>query len=629
MSTHTGQSKISDETISSVRDRTDIVQEIGSRITLKKSGATFIGLCPFHGEKTASFHVSPVRQRFHCFGCDADGDTIEFLMQHDGMDFQEAIEDLASRVGVIVQREQTSTPPHTARVPHQTYQTLTDVSQRAAEHYRRNLSQDPLARAYAASRQLSQEIKDTYGIGFASGSSDGLRTAFPDYDNNADLIKAGLVVLMADGPHQGRRFDRFRDRLMFPIRDTKGRVIGFGGRIIHSNNPKAAKYLNSPETELFSKHKVLYGLHEARSSIMRAKQAFVVEGYMDVVAMAMHGIPNTVAAMGTALTEDHARLLLRFTRNICFLFDGDSAGQKAAWKTAQTVLPLMQPGINISFLTLPDNQDPDEYLRIQGKTAFTGLVASRSQSLTTFLISRLLDIHGQMGRLDSLESKANFARDAIELARQIPSNNPLATLLFNEIKNLSGVTTQSTKTTNPEPRASTSHESGEHKRPWLPPDQYRVMRQAQTASSPTAANLYRPSTFPPLGTSPYTRPAQVAPTTTPRTIWQQIIQAVRTAPSFAFANAHKITAPLNQEMPEELDVLMAFDALEASDEITDPPNIPEDMRLAAIDLLTNAPALIQKQRRQATLENLKRMKDSGEMGDEMYLAEISKSVSPY
>lgn len=631
---------ITKDTISQVRERVDIVNEVGSRVQLKKSGSTFIGLCPFHGEKTPSFHVSPARQRFHCFGCGVDGDAIEFLMQHDGMEFQDALEDLASRLGVKIEREQTSSAEQSAlRVEHKTYDRLTDICKQAANLYANNLLSDSQAQAYAASRGLTQEVIDLYGIGYATGQYDGLREAIPDWERNDDLIKAGLVVQMDEGQHKGRRFDRFRDRLMFPIRDTKGRTIGFGGRIIHQNNPKAAKYLNSPETVLFSKHKVLYGLHEARAAIMRSKQAFVVEGYMDVVAMTMHGVPNAVAAMGTAMTQDHARLLLRFTRNICFLFDGDQAGQNAAWKSAQIVLPLLQSGVNVSFLSLPDNQDPDEYLGQHGKAAFLGLVNQHSQSLTTFILNKLVATHGQAGRLDSLEAKANFARDAIDLANQIPQDNPLAGLLFREIENLSGVNTPIASNAQarhvPAPtqpghtaqnNASEPAVSRQYKRPWLPPDQFKALKLAERSSPGMYKGTpgYRAPTFPSLDANPYARTPLIPPAAVQRTLWQQIIQAVRVSPSFAFRQAGNITTLLNQETPEELEVLLVFDALENSESIEDPENQPENERQGAIDLLTKAPSLIQRLRRQAQLAHLREMKNAGEISEERYLSEAAR-----
>lgn len=620
---------IAKDSINQVLQRADIVTEIGERVQLKKAGSSFVGLCPFHGEKTPSFSVNPTHQRYHCFGCGAAGDVIAFLMAHDGMDFAEAVEDLSSKFGIKIEREAATTPnPNSAKKPtHTVYQTLTSVCESAQAQFQKNLAFDEAAKAYVAKRGLTAEVIEAFGVGFALPRTDGLRQAFPDYDSSPLLIAAGLVAKAASGPREGERFDRFRDRLTFPIRDTKGRVIGFGGRIIHNNNPKAAKYLNSPENELFSKHRVLYGLHEARASIMRNKQVFVAEGYMDVIAMAMHGIPNTVAAMGTALTQDHARLLLRFSKNICFVFDGDGAGQAAAWKSAHTVLPFLEPGVNFSFLTLPEQQDPDEFLQAHGKNAFLQR-ANKAQSLSTFVFDRLMQTHGQDGQLHSLEAKANFARDAMEMASAIPDANPVKQLMLAEIETQTGVHTGAIKRPAPSYGPTTTRNAQgplEKKRAWLPPEEFKAKMQAMRHGAPTDyrsmpshERLFRSPLHDRVNQPPQ------APVITTQTLWERLAMAVRIAPQTADQLSRVILRLLDPKSQEEMDVMMAFDSLNTMDDFEPPAGTPEDVIQSAKDLLGNAVDLIAKQRKAQHKAHLKNLRTKGEISEEAYVAEVMR-----
>lgn len=619
---------IAKDTITQIHDRADIVQEIGLRVPLKKAGTSFVGLCPFHGEKSPSFHVSAVRQRYHCFGCGADGDLIEFLMQHDGMEFNEVIDDLAGKLGVRIDRQGASNAlpgsPGAGSSRHE-YDVLTEICQRAQQHYRQQLGRSPSALSYVQARGLTQEVLETYGIGYASANADGLRQLYGDYDGHAGLVQAGLVACVQDGEHQGRRYDRFRDRLMFPIRDTKGRVIGFGGRIIHNGNTKAAKYLNSPETPIFSKHKVLYGLHEARASIMRAKEVYVTEGYMDVVGMAMHGITNAVAAMGTALTQDHVRHLLRFSRNICFVFDGDDAGQNAASKSARTVLALLQPGVNIRFITLPDQQDPDEYLQAHGRAAFISLVNTQAKSLSEFLLAKLLATHGRDGKLVTLEAKANFAREGRELIEQIPAENQLRQLFRQEIEMMTDVRSGG----HWQGRLSASEGAAPDRavaprRRWLPDDEYRVqqaaLRRPGAAPPMLNAHLRRPWTG---GPDAFKLEITTAPAKPNKSLWQRLVQAIRTAPQQAFALSVQIAPLLDPQDPQELEVLLALDALDRAEQFEANQGIAPDDMQAAIDILGSAVSLIAKNRRQMRLEHLRALREAGEMSDERYVVEAS------
>jgi len=613
--------RFTEDTLTKIAQRADIVGEIGARMALKKAGTSFVGLCPFHGEKSPSFHVSPTRQRYHCFGCGADGDVFEFLMQHDGMSFVETVEHLAAHLGVPVHRESGTSAPGQSPMPavqRRRYELLTEVCQSVAEAYARNLASDAKALHYATQeRGLSAEVIERYGIGFAPAQTTALAQLFDDYQANQDLIDVGLVVRIEDdGPNHGRRFDRFRDRLMFPIRDTRGRVIGFGGRVIHNNNPKAAKYLNSPETVLFSKHRVLYGLHEARAAIMRSKQAYVVEGYMDVVALAMHGLSNSVAAMGTALTADHVRLLLRFTRNVCFLFDGDPPGQAAAWKTAQTMLALLQPGVNVSFLTLPDNLDPDEYLSAHGREQFVQLAARQSVSLTGFVIARLLVECGQEGQLNSLEAKANFSQQGRAMASQIPRDNPLRDLFVQEIDRLAEVGPVA-----PDARRSNT---GSTPPPHLLPLRQRSGFRALTPIEGAGRSAGEMAGFLPERPShhagahrQFVAPYSAAASMPSRSLWQQLIDAIGVAPAQAREMAGGIIAALDPGNAQEAEVVRALDRLEEGFEV--PAGLAPDTLRAAVDLLGKAQTLIAKVRRQEALDRLRERRDNGEISEQEYL----------
>ena len=319
--------QIPDTFIQEVLARTDIVDVVSRHVTLKKGGANLLGLCPFHGEKSPSFTVSPAKQFYHCFGCGAHGDAIRFLMEHAGMGFLDAVRDLAQQAGLQVPETRLE-PAEQARVEEERARqaSLTGVLEKAAAHYRERLRQSPRAIDYLKRRGLDGQTARAFGLGYAPEGWRALASAFPSYDDPA-LGEAGLVITQGEeGPEQ-KRYDRFRDRIMFPIRSVKGEVIGFGGRVLDTGEPK---YLNSPETPVFVKGRELYGLFEGRAAMRERGYALVVEGYMDVVALAQSGIGNAVATLGTACTADHVRKLLRFTDHVVFSFDGDAAGRRAA-----------------------------------------------------------------------------------------------------------------------------------------------------------------------------------------------------------------------------------------------------------------------------------------------------------
>ena len=321
--------------IQELLSRVDVVEVVGRHVELKRAGTVHKGLCPFHGEKTPSFTVSPSRQTYHCFGCGAHGDAIRFLMENQGLPFMDAVRELAQRVGITVP-EGDASPEERARAAEQREkrQTLSDVLARAGEHYKVALKATPRAIDYLKRRGLTGEIAARFGLGYAPAGWRNLASAFARYDDPL-LVEAGLVIVHDEGDEQ-KRYDRFRDRIMFPIRSVRGEVIGFGGRLIDDGEPK---YLNSPETPLFVKGRELYGLYEARAALREAGYALVVEGYMDVVALAQSGLGHAVATLGTACTAEHVAKLFRFTDHVVFSFDGDAAGRRAAGRALEAALP--------------------------------------------------------------------------------------------------------------------------------------------------------------------------------------------------------------------------------------------------------------------------------------------------
>jgi DNA primase len=351
--------------------RADIADVVGRHVQLKKAGVNLKGLCPFHGEKSPSFTVSPTRQTYHCFGCGAHGNAIGFLMEHAGMGFTDAVRDLAQQVGMTVP-EDDSTPEEReqARAAKERQVTLSDVLAKAGEHWRKQLKASERAIGYLKGRGLTGEIAARFGLGYAPEGWRGLASVFPRYDDPL-LAEAGLVIVQGEDGEEQKRYDRFRDRIMFPIRSVQGDVIGFGGRVLDVGEPK---YLNSPETPVFVKGRELYGLYEARPALRERGYALVVEGYMDVVALAQLGFPNAVATLGTACGEEHVRKLLRFTDRIVFSFDGDAAGRRAAGRALEASLPHASDTRGIAFLFLPPEHDPDSFIRAHGAEAFESCV---------------------------------------------------------------------------------------------------------------------------------------------------------------------------------------------------------------------------------------------------------------
>ena len=390
--------------------KTDIVDIIDERVPLKKSGANYMACCPFHKEKTPSFSVSPSKQFYHCFSCGAHGSAIGFLMEQQGMSFPDAVQYLADRAGMTVPHEKGRIEAPEIRAERKKkQQTLEETLQACADFYRHQLQINPPARQYLDGRGLNAEIIGHYGLGYAPDGWQPLAQVFQPYPNNA-LTECGQVI---HNEEQNRYYDRFRHRIMFPIRDQQGRVIGFGGRVLDDSKPK---YLNSPDTPLFDKGRNLYGLYEARNAVRDAGRILVVEGYMDVVALAQFGVLNAVASLGTATTGEQIQQMFRVTEQIVCCYDGDRAGRDAAWRAFENALPYLYDGRQLKFIFLPDGEDPDTFVRSQGKEGFEQYLAEHSKSLSDFLFDSLL----MQVDLSSPEGKSKLASLAIPLINRIP-----------------------------------------------------------------------------------------------------------------------------------------------------------------------------------------------------------------
>lgn len=382
--------------------RADIIEVIGKRVQLKKAGREFKANCPFHDEKTPSFTVSPAKGFYHCFGCGAHGTALGFLMEYDHMSFVEAVESLASSMGIEVPRDESQRPAHR-------YDELFELLAKVERYYQANLRNSDAAKDYLKARGIDGATAKRFGIGYASA---GWSTVLDKFGKSNEIIERLLAVGLVIRKDNASHYDRFRDRIMFPIRDARGRCIGFGGRVIGDQEPK---YLNSPETVLFHKGRELYGLYEARQAIRNIEMLVVVEGYMDVVGLARHGIEFAVATLGTATSDDHLTRLFRLTEEVIFCFDGDSAGRAAAWRALEATLPQIREGRQIRFVFLPEGQDPDSFIRDNGAKAFEGALAE-GVPLSDFLVRELaLKVD-----MDSVDGRARLAELAKPLVQRIP-----------------------------------------------------------------------------------------------------------------------------------------------------------------------------------------------------------------
>jgi DNA primase len=385
-------------------DRADLVEVVGRRVQLKKAGKEFKACCPFHDEKTPSFTVSPAKGFYHCFGCGAHGNALDFLMQYDHMEFVEAVESLANTMGVEVPREESQRPARS-------YDALFELVEQVERFFETELKKSDTAVAYLKGRGIDGATARRFGIGYAPSGWSNVLDRFGKSKEAIDrLLATGLIIRKDNGKH----YDRFRDRIMFPIRDSRGRTIGFGGRVL-SPDEKSAKYLNSPETVLFHKGRELYGLYEARQALRSIDRLIVVEGYMDVVGLARHGIDFATATLGTATTDEHLNRLFRMCDEVIFSFDGDRAGRAAAWKALEVALPHIREGRQIRFVFLPDGQDPDSFVQAKGADAFVKAL-DQASPLSDFLIEEL----SSQVDMSSVDGRARMAELARPLVTRIP-----------------------------------------------------------------------------------------------------------------------------------------------------------------------------------------------------------------
>ena len=403
--------------------RADIVEVIGTRVQLKKAGKIYKGLCPFHEEKTPSFTVEPTKGFYHCFGCGAHDTTIGFLMNYDNLGFVEAVEELADKLGLEIPTPEVSPGPGQDD-KYNLYRILGEADQ----IYRKALRENQTAIKYLQKRGIDGAAAGRFAIGYAPEGWDTVLKALAQNEEQVDaLIKAGLVV----ENEAGRRYDRFRNRVMFPIRDQRGRVIGFGGRVLGKGEPK---YMNSPETPVFHKGRALYGLHEARQHPGRAREIVVVEGYLDVVSLAQHGIEPAVATLGTATTTDHIRQLTRLSDRVIFCFDGDRAGRAAAWRAAENALPHAGGQVELVFLLIPEGEDPDSLVRLKGAETFKKLL-SGALPLSSFLVGELV----KQVELDSVDGRSKLAALAKPVLGKI-SEGVYRELLVGQLAEKIGIT---------------------------------------------------------------------------------------------------------------------------------------------------------------------------------------------
>lgn len=415
--------RIPDQFLDELLARTDIVELIGGRIELKRKGREYSARCPFHDERSPSFYVSPIKQFYHCFGCGAHGTALKFLMEYDRLEFLDAVDELAKRAGVEVPRDARHGPAH------EDHRELYGALDSAAQFFVRQLAPDVRAKAYLDARGVDAATRDRFQIGYAPAGWDTLKSALgrDDTQRLATLDKAGLL----SKGDSGRLYDKFRDRIIFPIHDRRGRVIAFGGRVLDKDD--GPKYLNSPETTLFHKGRELYGLWQVRQAHTRIPRIVVVEGYMDVVTLWQFGVNTAVATLGTATTSEHAELLFRNSSDVYFCFDGDEAGRRAAWKAMESVLPRMKDGRQAFFLFLPEGEDPDSLVRKEGSMGFDRRL-EQATPLSTFFFD-----HMSTGiQLASIDGKARLAERARPLVERIP-DGAFRDLMRAELSRLTGL----------------------------------------------------------------------------------------------------------------------------------------------------------------------------------------------
>lgn len=422
----TRRGRIPEDFVAAVNERADVLEIVQRSVKLKKAGANnYLGLCPFHKERTPSFTVTPSKGMYKCFGCGAAGGPLMFLMEHDGVPFRDAVKELAQSCGMPLPPELSD---NDVGQPTVDTSPLYSAMETASHFFIHALRHTPAAIAYLKSRGINAATVKRFGIGFAPDEWRSLREAFPDYAENPFIVQCGLIREKESGSagQAPNRYDTFRNRIMFPVRDTRGRITAFGGRILGAGEPK---YMNSPESPIFNKSGALFGLFEARESIRREKIALLVEGYMDVAMLAQNGVEYAVAAMGTSLTRWHLERLLTQTDCVVFAFDGDAAGQKAADRALETVTPILEDHHDFRFLVLPDGKDPDEVVQVEGPAAFLDRVR-RAPSYSEFLVSQAVR---RNNNLASAEDRARFAAEAGLVAGRLSYRTKLRRILLQQI----------------------------------------------------------------------------------------------------------------------------------------------------------------------------------------------------
>lgn len=441
--------RIPDQFIDELLARTDLTDVVASRISLKKTGQNYSALCPFHNEKSPSFSLNPNKQFYYCFGCGAGGNAISFVMEHDHLDFVDAIEALAKDAGMEVPREQGAPDRY-----EQNAELLKRLSE-SSQFYQEQLTQHPdkkKATDYLSKdRGLSGQIAKVFGLGYApSGWDNLLKRIGTRAESQEQLLHGGMLIEKKDQP--GHYYDRFRDRIIFPIRDSRGRVIAFGGRAFGDEKPK---YLNSPETPVFQKSQELYGLFEAKQNTPILDQIIVVEGYMDVIVLAQHGITNSVATLGTSVNSQHIRKLFKLVSKVVLCFDGDKAGRSAAIRGLEAALPVMQDEKQIRFLFLPEGEDPDSLVRQEGKDAFNNRLEDASS------LSHVLFDHARnQVTLGDEEGEAQFTRNAMSMIQQIPKELTFRSVLIRQLSEQSGIDSETLGNTSiPKQRPATNNQS--------------------------------------------------------------------------------------------------------------------------------------------------------------------------
>ena len=411
-----------DDFVQEVRQRASVRSVIEPHVNLRQTGASLVGLCPFHKERTPSFSVSEGKGLYHCFGCGEHGDAITFLMKFAGQSFREAVEELAGAVGMAM-------PTGSSSDALENYDSLHERMDMAHRFFRHCLKHTPEPKEYLSGRGVKIETINEYGVAYAPKGWQSLKEAFGDegYAQDPDLVKVSLVR-----EKDGRRYDVFRDRLIFPIKDRRGRIIGFGGRSMDGTDPK---YLNSPESPLFNKSSTLFGFHEARPAILAEKRVVVVEGYMDVMMLSQYGILPVVATMGTACTAEQIERLCALAPMTIFTFDGDAAGKKAAWRALERCLPFVKETHEFRFCMLPDGKDPDDLVKEEGAAQFSARL-DQSSGLTHFLLTSLSQKHGD---LESPEHRARFLAEGMEMVRKLPRNSAYVQIVADELTRVSRV----------------------------------------------------------------------------------------------------------------------------------------------------------------------------------------------